>query len=90
MLFTNHTHLSKVIFSIPVLLHFREARHRETTIMACFTSIATRYNDLYGFMFEPFAELILQYVQFGADDHLADVGGGTGAVSHLVWKTAGE
>ena len=58
--------------------------------MATFTSIATRYNELYRFMFEPMADLVVKYLPLDPDDHLADVGGGTGAISHLVWKKAGE
>ena len=55
-----------------------------------FTSVAPRYDELWGFTYEPIAEFIVQYLQLEPDDHLADVGGGTGAVSHLVWKKAGE
>ena len=55
-----------------------------------YTSVAPRYDDMYRFMYETFAELIVQHLQLEPGDHLADVGGGTGAVSHLMWKKVGE
>ena len=55
-----------------------------------YASVAPRYDDLWGFTYQPIAELVVRYLQLEPDDHLADVGGGTGAVSHLMWKKAGE
>ena len=55
-----------------------------------FTRIATRYDEMCRFMYEPTAKLAVKYLQLEPDDLLGDVGGGTGEISHLVWKTAGQ
>ena len=55
-----------------------------------FSRVAARYDELCRFAYEPKVKLAMKYLQLEPDDLLADVGGGTGEISHLVWKTAGN
>ena len=50
---------------------------------------ANIYDDLWGFTFEYVAEFAVKHLQLKPDDLLADIGGGTGAISHLIWKKSG-
>ncbi len=54
-----------------------------------FTDVATRYDDLYGFTYDYLPEFAIKHLQLKPDDVLADIGGGTGAISSLIWKKAG-
>ena len=50
---------------------------------------ANIYDDLWGFTYDYIAEFAVKHLQLKPDDLLADIGGGTGAISHLIWKKAG-
>lgn len=50
---------------------------------------ANIYDDLWGFTYDYIAEFAIKHLQLKPNDHLADIGGGTGAISHLIWKKAG-
>ena len=55
-----------------------------------FTDVASRYDDLYGFTYDYGQEFAIKHLQLKPDDILADVGAGTGTLSSLIWKKAGE
>ena len=55
-----------------------------------FTNVASRYDDLYGFAYDYIPDFAIKHLQLKADDILADIGAGTGAISSLMWKKAGE
>ena len=55
-----------------------------------FTDVASRYDDLYEFMYDYLPEFAIKHLQLKPDDVLADIGAGTGAISSLVWKKAGK
>ena len=54
-----------------------------------FMNVAYRYDGLYGFMYEELSRLAVKHLQLKPNDLLADVGAGTGGISHLIWKKAG-
>ena len=50
---------------------------------------ANIYDNLWAFTYDYIAEFAVKHLQLKPDDLLADIGGGTGAISHLIWKKAG-
>ena len=54
-----------------------------------FTDIASRYDDLYRFQYDHISELATKHLQLKPGDLLADIGAGTGGLTHLIWKKAG-
>ena len=55
-----------------------------------FTDVASRYDELYGFAYDYIPDFAIKHLQLKPDDVLADIGAGTGAISSLIWKKAGE
>ena len=55
-----------------------------------FTDVASRYDDLYGFAYDYLPEFAIKHLELKPDDVLADIGAGTGAISSLIWKKAGN
>ena len=54
-----------------------------------YADVANRYDELYGFTKDYVAEFAVKHLQLKPDDHLADIGAGTGAISSLIWRKAG-
>ena len=54
-----------------------------------YNDVANRYDKLYGFACDYIAEFAIKHLQLKPDDLLADIGAGTGTISHLIWKKAG-
>ena len=61
----------------------------QADVVKHFKDVANRYDELYGFVYEELSQLTVKHLQLQPDDLLADVGAGTGAISHLIWKKAG-
>ena len=55
-----------------------------------YDDVAGRYDDLYGFTNDYIAEFAVKHLQLKPDDHLVDIGAGTGRISSLIWKKAGQ
>ena len=55
-----------------------------------FTDVASHYDELYGFAYDYIPDFAIKHLQLKPDDVLADIGAGTGAISSLIWKKAGE
>ena len=55
-----------------------------------FTDVASHYDDLYGFTYDYLPEFAIKHLELKPDDVLADIGAGTGAISSLIWKKAGN
>ena len=61
----------------------------QTNVFKHFKEVANRYDELYGFVYEELSQLTIKHLQLKPNDLLADIGAGTGAISHLIWKKAG-
>jgi len=61
----------------------------QTNVFKHFKEVANRYDELYGFVYEELSQLTVKHLQLKPNDLLADIGAGTGAISHLIWKKAG-
>ena len=53
-----------------------------------YKAVAQEYDFFYDHMYEEQAELSCKWLKLLPTDSLADIGGGTGAVSSLIWKKA--
>lgn len=50
--------------------------------------MADNYDQLYGYWYEPVAEVIASHLDLVPTDKLVDIGAGTGGVAHRLWKKA--
>ena len=66
------------------------AAMEQQDVVKHFTDVASHYDDLYGFAYDYVPEFAIKHLRLEPDDILADVGAGTGAISGLIWKKAGE
>ena len=55
-------------------------------LQAYYKDLATDYNDFHIPKIRASVDALLPHLELRADDILADVGGGTGVFSHLVWQ----
>ena len=55
-------------------------------IQAYYKELATDYNDFHNPKIRASVDALLPHLDLRADDVLADIGGGTGVFSHLVWQ----
>ncbi|XP_019861374.1 PREDICTED: uncharacterized protein LOC109589803 [Amphimedon queenslandica] len=53
-----------------------------------YKAIAQEYDFFYDHMYEELAEISCKWLKLLPTDSLADIGGGTGAISSLIWKKA--
>ena len=64
-----------------------------TYLYAIFTDhynkIAVEYDHLYDHVYEAIVAVTVKHLNLSPDDHLAEIGGGTGEEAHLIWKMAG-
>ena len=67
----------------------RRETMEQVDVVKHFKDVANRYDELYGFVYEELSQLTVKHLQLNSDDLLVDVGAGTGAISHLIWKKAG-
>ena len=54
-----------------------------------YADVANRYDNLYGFSYHYVADFAIKHLKLQPDDHLADIGAGTGAIASLIRKKAG-
>ena len=54
-----------------------------------YKDVAGRYDELYAFCYHYVPNFAIKHLQLKSDDLLADIGAGTGAITHLIWKEAG-
>ena len=54
-----------------------------------YNKIAGEYDHLYDHVFEAIVAVAVKHLNLSPDDRLAEIGGGTGEVAHLIWKMAG-
>ena len=54
-----------------------------------YNKIAGEYDHLYDHVFEVIVAVAVKHLNLSPDDRLAEIGGGTGEVAHLIWKMAG-
>ena len=54
-----------------------------------YNKIAGEYDHLFDHVYETIAAIAVKHLNLSPDDHLAEIGGGTGEVTHLIWKMAG-
>ena len=62
----------------------------QSNVRTHFKDVAANYDELYGFVYDALSQLTIEHLQLKPDDLLVDVGAGTGAISHLIWKKAGN
>ena len=64
-----------------------------TYLYAIFTDhynkIAGEYDHLFDHVYEAIVAIAVKHLNLSPDDRLAEIGGGTGEVAHLIWKMAG-
>ena len=64
-----------------------------TYLYAMFTDhynkIAVEYDHLYDHVYEAIVAVTVKHLNLSPDDRLAEIGGGTGEVAHLIWRMAG-
>ena len=80
------TILSFMTCKIIVLSH----RMQQENISKHYGDVAGHYDDLYGFTNDYIAEFAVKHLQLKPDDVLVDIGAGTGKISSLIWKKAGQ
>ena len=66
------------------------ATMEQQDVVRHFTDVASSYDALYGFAYDYIPEFAIKHLQLKPDDVLADIGAGTGAISSLILKKAGE
>ena len=54
-----------------------------------YNKIAGEYDHLFDHVFEAIVAVAVKHLNLSPDDRLAEIGGGTGEVAHLIWKMAG-
>ena len=54
-----------------------------------YNKIAGEYDHLFDHVYETIAAIAVKHLNLSPDDRLAEIGGGTGEVAHLIWKMAG-
>ena len=62
----------------------------QSNVSSHFKGVAANYDELYAFSYDSFSQLTAEHLQLQPHDMLVDIGAGTGAISHLVWKKAGR
>ena len=55
-----------------------------------YDDVAGHYDDLYAFTNDYRAEFAIKHLQLKPHDRLVDIGAGTGQISSLIWKKAGQ
>ena len=73
-----------------LIIAMTHSRQVEDSTWTHFNTIADGYDDLYGFMHAYIADFTVEHLQLRPDDHLIDVGAGTGSTASLIWQKAGE
>ena len=51
---------------------------------------APKYDQFYNYVYSEKASITVRWLDLSTNDRLADVGGGTGGISTLVWKEASK
>ena len=59
------------------------------TLKSIYSDVAASYDKLSDFKYDPISRLAVQHLELQPRDKLVDIGAGTGAQSHLIWKKAG-
>ena len=54
-----------------------------------YNRVARDYDHLFDHVYEAIAAIAVKHLNLSPDDRLAEIGGGTGEVTHLIWKMAG-
>ena len=54
-----------------------------------YNKIAGEYDHLYDHVYEAIVAVAVKHLNLSPDVRLAEIGGGTGEVAHLIWKMAG-
>ncbi len=62
----------------------------QETVASHYSNVASRYDELYGFVYDKLSDATLKHLQLTPTDLLVDVGAGTGGITHLLWKKAGS
>ena len=57
---------------------------------AHYDKISAQYDSFYEYRYQTFSELAVKWLDIVPSDRVADVGGGTGAVSELIARKVGE
>ena len=66
------------------------SEHEQLDVSEYYNDVAANiYDDLWGFTYDYIAELAVKHLHLKPGDRLVDIGGGTGAISHLISKKAG-
>ena len=55
-----------------------------------YKKVAPKYDQFYNYIYSEQANITVRWLDLSPSDRLADVGGGTGGISTLVWKEASK
>ena len=59
------------------------------SLLQHYEDIGQEYDVYYKYIHKAYIYGILSHVPIGVDDHILDIGGGTGELAHIVWKHFG-
>lgn len=54
-----------------------------------YDAISSEYDDLWGFVHGAWADVIIKELDIQPNDHVAEIGAGTGALSEIIWNRVG-